>query len=279
MKKIRTIAGHAVLGMLLAFSAVMLPSCDGGADGEVKFATTRIPLPLGRYVQLAHPYATFSISKPDSNGNDEEIVNFDFEILRHVPNIEYLNFNVKPVKRNDGGANFRVKFKNDQDAVEQLSKAIADEKNDRVTVSWSRKYEDMVESEVKTAIEQINGTEVAFDHSTIYIVVPQSKIHISGVNSQSVTVTTPASIHLDFENGKSVYMTLSLESISNLEYAQTVTAKICTAKGDFEATLTGNSNMNGYSDFGYGESNRYYISPKDMDKLLSSTIDIYIDMK
>ena len=97
--------------MLLAFSAVMLPSCDGGADGEVKFATTRIPLPLGRYVQLAHPYATFSISKPDSNGNGEEIVNFDFEILRHVPNIEYLNFNVKPVKRNDGGANFRVKFK------------------------------------------------------------------------------------------------------------------------------------------------------------------------
>lgn len=279
MKKIRAIAMHAMSGMLLAFTAAVLPSCDGGAYGEVKFTTVKIPLPLGRYMQLAHQYATYSFTEPDSDGNGEFTVNFDFEILRHVPNIEYLNFNVKPVKRNNGGANFSVKFKKDQDAVEQLSKAIADEKNDRVTVSWSIKYEDMVESEVKTAIEQINGTEVAFDHSTIYIVVPQSKIHISGVNSQSVTVTTPASIHLDFENGKSVYMTLSLESISNLEYAQTVTATIRVAKEDFEATLTGHSGLNGYSVFGNEENNRYYISPKDMDKLLSSPIEIYIDMK
>lgn len=279
MKKIRSITNQVISGMLMAFSIAMLTSCGGGGDGKVKFASTKLPLPLGRYIQLSHPYATYTLTEPDGNGNGEMIVDFDFEILRHVPDMEYLSFKVEPVKWVDGEWNIRVKFKKDQQAVEQLANVIADENIDRAMISFHRQYEDKTAKELDAIRDRWNGTEVQFDNSAIYIEVPASRIHLTGEGSKSVQVMRSSTIYLYSNNNSSIYVEYSVEAISLLEYARTVACTIKTQDGSFEAVLMGTSNMNGYCRFGSEENNKYYISPRDMDKLLSSPVDVYIDVK
>lgn len=250
------------------------------ADGEVKFPSTKVPLPLGRYIQLSQPSACYSFTTPDANGNGEMTVLFDFEILRHVPNIEYLTFKVEPVKWVDGAKNFRVKLKKDQQAVEKLASAIVDDKASSVSVEFGKPYNDIVEQELDELKKQWNGTEVQFDNSTIYVKVPQSKIHISGEFSQSLVVTKPATIHLDSYNNSSIKLSLSMDvqTDSTDGHFNLITATIKTADGNFEATL---SNSDGY--FRYMDlpdvNQPYFIAPKEMDKLLSSPVEININIK
>ncbi len=274
--------GHAVLCMLMVFSVAMMTSCNGGVDGKVVFASTKVPLPLGRYIQLAHPYATYTLTEPDGNGNGEMIVDFDFEILRHVPDIEYLTFKVEPVRWVDGEKNFRLKSKNDQQAVEQLANVIADENVDRAVVSFHRQYEDMTTKELEARRDRWNGTEVQFENSAIYIEVPASRIHLTGEGSKSVRVVGRSAIQLYSDNYSSIYVEYSAETISQLEYLRTVTCTIKTQDGSFEAVLMGtmgNANMKAYHRCGVDKNIKYYISPRDMDKLLSSPVDVYIDVK
>lgn len=279
MKKIMTMAKHAVYGMLMVFSVATLTSCNGGVDGKVVFASTKVPLPLGRYIQLAHPYATYTLTEPDGNGNGEMIVDFDFEILRHVPDMEYLSFKVEPVKWVDGEKNIRVKFKKDQQAVEQLANVIADDNMNRAMVSFHRQYEDRTSKEVEALRRQWNETEVQFDNTAIYIEVPSSRIHLTGDRANFVQVVQSSTIHLYSKNNSSINLECSVEVTSQIEYARTVTCTIKTQDGSFEAVLVGSTGMVGYWNFGNEENNRYYISPRDMDKLLSSPVDVYIDVK
>lgn len=276
MKKIMTMAKHAVYGMLMVFSVAMMTSCNGGVDGKVVFASTKVPLPLGRYVQLSRPYATYSLTEPDGNGNGEMIVDFDFEILRHVPDIEYLTFKVEPVRWVDGEKNFRLKSKNDQQAVEQLANVIADENVDRAMVSFHRQYEDLTAKEVEAIRKQWNGMEVKFDNSGIYIEVPASRIHLTGEGSKSVQVVGHSTIQLYSKNNSSINLECSVKVTPQIEYARPFTCTIKTQDGSFEAVLEAvsmDTNLKKY--YCLGDN----ISPRDMDKLLSSPVEIYIDMK
>lgn len=252
------------------------------ADGEVKFPSTKVPLPLGRYIQLSQPSACYSFTTPDANGNGEMTILFDFEILRHVPNIEYLTFKVEPVKWVNGAKNFRVKLKKDQQAVEKLASAIVDDKASSVSVEFGKPYNDIVEQELDELKKQWNGTEVQFDNSTIYVKVPQSKIHISGEFSQSLVVTEPATIHLNSDNNSSIKLSLSmnvLQTDSTVGHFNFITATIKTTDGNFEAKLSD-------SDVSFIErvdlpyvDRPYLIAPKEMDKLLSSPVEININIK
>lgn len=272
--------GHAVLCMLMVFSVAMLTSCNEGGDGKVVFASTKVPLPLGRYIQLAHPYATYTLTEPDRNGNGEMSVDFDFEILRHVPNMEYLTFKVEPTKWiTNGDRNFSVKLKKDQQAVEQLANVIADENIYRATVNFQSQYEDLTAKEVEAIRKQWNGEEVQFDYSAIYINVPASRIHVTGEWVNLVQIVQSSTIYLYSKNNSSIYIEYSVDATSQFEYARTVTCTIKTQDGSFEAVLVGSTNMNGWCLFGNNENNRYYFSPRDMDKLLSSPVDVYIDIK
>ncbi|MDE6346635.1 MAG: hypothetical protein K2L55_08200 [Muribaculaceae bacterium] len=273
MKKIMTMAKHAVYGMLMVFSVATLTSCNGGGDGKVVFASTKVPLPLGRYVQLSRPYATYTLTEPDGNGNGEMIVDFDFEILRHVPGLEFLSFRAKPKNRIEEEVLY-IKFKRDQQAVEELAKAINVEDCDRVSIKFNTKYCDKTKREVEDMGKFINGKEFKITDSSLYLFVPQSNVHISGVNSQSIKVKEPVTIRLLSDDNSSIYLDFSVKVLSDVQYNhQTIVATIRTEDGNFEATME----SRGY--FSFPNVNRYYILQREMDKLLSSPVEIYIDMK
>lgn len=248
-------------------------------DGYLRMSTKTIPMPLGRYVQLATPSISFKYSKPDVNGNGTCTFNYQFDILRHVPNLEYFDYEIESV--DDDKYFFEIKFKKDQNAVEKLSNAIASKSTSRVNIAWNKRYSDKVQLEVNEEIRQLKNLGVESLGSVLYVDVPQSRIFISGDYSEYIRIAEAATITLKSEDGSSVYLTLKFKPIASQEFGVSVIATIRTEDGSYETSFlkrdvimgTGNMMIFSGSD---GEGLRY-ITGREMDKLLSSPI--YIDLK
>ena len=122
----------------------------------------------------------------------------------------------------------------------------------------------------------INGKEFKITDSSLYLFVPQSNVHISGVNSQSIKVKEPVNIRLLSDDNSSIYLDFSVKVLSDVQYNhQTIVATIRTEDGNFEATMESRGSFS----FPNVNDNGYYILQREMDKLLSSPVEIYIDMK
>lgn len=247
-------------------------------DGYVKFSTTALPMPLGRYVQLSTPSASFKFSKPDANGNGTWTVNFQFNILRHVPNLEYFDFDVEPQQWIDGLPDLEdLELKNDQNAVEKLANAIKSKTTSKVNISWQTSYYDQVQLEINEIIRHLKNSNVQFENSAIYVMVPQSRITISGNHNQDIRIAEAATIYLRSDNGKNVSLQLGISPLLTQSFNATVTATIRTQDGMFERSfLEKDFWMNDYIIIPSNDDVKEYIAVRDMDKLLSSPI--YIDL-
>lgn len=276
LRKRYLVAGLLAIIMCISNVSNAQTTKKSTVDGYVKFSTTTLPMPLGRYIQLATPSASFKYSKPDANGNGTWTANFQFNILRHVPNLEYLTFTVEPQQWIDGQPNFRVKFKKDQNAVEKLANAINSKTTSKVNISWNGNYKDKVQLELNETIRLFKNTNVQFDNSTIYLEVPQSRISISGNHSQDIRIAEAATIYLYSDDGRNVHLKLSIQPLLTQGFRATVTATIRTQDGMFETSfLEKDLWMNQYISF--PSDGKQYISPREMDRLLSQPV--YIDLK
>lgn len=285
MKKlIATIASCAVTGMLITTIGCSRWNQEGASDttesdGTVTLTTREIPLPLGRYIEFADTEIPFSISDPDDNGNCELTAHLRFRILRHIPNLEYCTFKIEPKVWDDNGPNFDVKLKKDQRAVAKLAEAIAYGKSDFVDIDWKREYNGASQAEVEKAREGIDGQKVAVDNSTIYIQVPSSRVHIGGAFSSDCSTVKPATIHIKGDNN-GIYLNLSCElyMISDMSI-RFGTARIFTTDGNFEAVLNNpcfGTYVSGTTEYIEFADEKYYITPSQMDALLSSNVEIEI---
>lgn len=276
LRKSYLVAGLLAIMMCISNVSSAQTTKKSTVDGYVKFSTTALPMPLGRYIQLATPSASFKFSKPDANGNGTWTANFQFNILRHVPNLEYMTFWIEPQQSIDGQPNFCMEFKDDLNAVEKLANAINSKTTSKVNISWNGNYKDKVQLELNEAIRLLKNTNVEFYKSAIYIEVPQSRITISGNHSQDIRIAEAATIHLYSDNGKSVHLELSVKPLLTQGFNATVTATIRTQDGMFETSfLEKDLWMNQYISF--PSDGKQYISPREMDRLLSQPV--YIDLK
>lgn len=279
-KRFSFVAGMLAIMMCVGNISNAQTTKKSTVDGYLRMSTKTIPMPLGRYVQLATPSISFKYSKPDVNGNGTCTFNYQFDILRHVPNLEYFDYEIESV--DDDKYFFEIKFKKDQNAVEKLSNAIASKSTSRVNIAWNKRYSDKVQLEVNEEIRQLKNLGVESSGSILYVDVPQSRISISGdYYSEYIRIAEAATITLKSEDGSSVYLTLKFKPIASQEFGVSVIATIRTEDGSYETSFfkrdvimgTGNMMIFSGSD---GEGLRY-ITGREMDKLLSSPI--YIDLK
>ena len=279
-KKFSFVAGMLAIMMYVGNICNAQTTKKSTVDGYLRMSTKTIPMPLGRYVQLATPSISYKYSKPDVNGNGTCTFNYQFDILRHVPNLEYFDYEIESV--DDDKYFFEIKFKKDQNAVEKLSNAIASKSTSRVNIAWNKRYSDKVQLEVNEEIRQLKNLGVESSGSILYVDVPQSRISISGdYYSEYIRIAEAATITLKSEDGSSVYLTLKFKPIASQEVGVSVIATIRTEDGSYETSFfkrdvimgTGNMMIFSGSD---GEGLRY-ITGREMDKLLSSPI--YIDLK
>lgn len=207
-------------------------------DGKVKFASTSLPLPLGRYVQLSTPSASYKFSKPNRNGNGTYTVNFKFDILRHVPNIEYIDFKLIQRPRVDKFNDFVVRFDRDQLAEEKLANAISSGTSSRVNIAWKGEYEDKVQLEVNGLIKQWNNKEAIFDQTEIDVFVSPARISVNGINSQKMRFSKPAKIRLLTAPGRrDIEISLFLEPLIAAGFNANVTATIRTKDGSYQMSF------------------------------------------
>ncbi len=234
---------------------------------------------MGRYVQLTSDKLSVRFTEPDSESNGNGYVDFPFEILRHVPNIKYLNLRVESEENSDHY--FSIKFKKDQGAVEELSNAIKDDKITKSTIAYIAPYQDMVSQEVKALASQLENTYFEITESTIYIEIPPSKISITGQDANSIIVTDKATVHLNSEKGRSsVEMSINVNltggSADGYAYSRAI-AKLRTDRGDFEAYLNSTDFYpNSYNQF--PNNGQYWIQARDMDQLLTYPISLEIEV-
>lgn len=265
----------AVIAMFIAlplFSQTSKSRTSNSYDGYVKLQTTQLSYPLGRYVQFTSTSLPFKISSPDARGNGTMTTYFTFEVLRHVPNLQYCTFKIEPVEWNEGGENFRIKFKKDQNAVEQLSEAISNKTVSKKTIKFIQDYSDLVVQEVARAYKAFNGQAVDVDYNSIYCLVPVANVSIEG--GGNVRLKEAATIHLDSDenNRTTTKMSVSLNLILDSYYSPNANTQIVvrTDNGEFYNTFE-NVNLQQYT-----VSNDIYISGRNMDALLSRPV--YIDV-
>lgn len=247
-------------------------------DGYLRLSTKTIPMPLGRYVQLATPSISYKYSKPDVNGNGTCTFNYQFDILRHVPNLEYFDYEIESV--DDDKYFFEIKFKKDQNAVEKLANAIASKATSKVNIAWKKRYSDKVQLEVNEEIRQLKNLGVESLGSVLYVDVPQSRISISENYSHDIRITKAATINLRSDDGSNVYLSLEFKPIVAGEFSASVIATIRTEDGMYETSFYSSDMLMSTNNMIFSQSEGEglrYISGRDMDKLLSSPI--YIDLK
>lgn len=275
---------------LSLLSLSLLTACGGKSNqgettptpynGVIKLQSKKIPLPLGRYVQLSSNEVNIGFTEPDADGNGESYAYFQFEILRHVPNLKKLNFSIEPV--GEMNPYFCIKLNEEnQQAVEDLTNAIKDTNKSKVAIQSTQDYSDMVPGEINDLLEQISQIPFEIDHSDIWIDIPPSRITITGTNASSTRVAGGATLVFQSKNGS-----LYLEVTANLAcvgdgYSTLGIAKLRTDNGDFEAYLKrSNFYLNEHTTFPdiWDERGKYWIQPTDMDKLLSSPLSLEIEV-
>lgn len=275
MKKLSTLA-------LLCIGVLTTQMAHANGDGTIKLPSTNVPYPLGRYVELTSNEIPFKITDPDRDGNGQLLVNFNFKILRHVPNIEYVHFRIE----SNPGNYFTLKFKKDPNAVESLANAIANRSTNRAIVQWSTPFSHKTRAEVNRERNKLNGQAVTFQGTSIFIRVPQSRIHIDGQSTYNSTRCGEAMIAF-YANHNTINITLSAELYtgSNPTIQGRPSATIRTTDGQFEATLfsdntynPSNVPINSSVTLNFGGANTNNIRGTDMDMLLSSDIEVEIHL-
>ena len=253
----------AVIAIVMVNYATTAQSTTQKVDGNFTFVNP-IPLPLGRYVQLADSTATFTVEKYYASEKPFKITYISkFKIIRHVPKIDFLSYHGESLAENSW-----LKFKKDQNAVEILSEAIADTQANEVCVPWSRVYNGNIED----ICQKFNQKQFKFIDSSIYRRVPQSNVQFVDTPSNTIFLTEPACLSFYSEDGLS-RLNFSLTIFhSDINQEFRTFAKVRTASGSYEITLKG-----GLVVLNHGSVYRAdHLTPRDMDKLLSEDIVITV---
>lgn len=249
------------LGSVSAFSQKM--------DGTVTFVNP-IPLPLGRYVQLVDSVVLYSVDYYTA-GYDRYDVKFlfDFRIVRHISNLEYMNIDAQSVEPHI----FYVDYKHDLTAMEELSRSIENPQVANVPVPWTESYGKVFAGDIKSLKSRIRGQKMKFTDSKIFRHIPQSNVEFKGCNSEYLYATSPVVIMISAEDGytyfhvKVHYMSKSSDKSEKPSYVV-----VRSADGDFEATLSASPTQIA----NHWRFDKYRLSPKLMDKLLSSPLQITV---
>lgn len=263
----------AMLTVMPLFSQTSKPRTGSTSyDGYVKLLSSQLSYPLGRYVQFTSTSLPFKISSPDQRGNGTFTTTFTFEVLRHVPKLQYCTFKIEPVEWNDGGENFRIKFKKDQNAVEQLSEAIANKAVSKKTIKFTQSYSDMVAQEIARLRKAYSGQVVDVDYNSIYCTVPVANVNIEGGGNIRVK-EAPTILLNSYENNRTTTaMSVNMSLLLDPNYSPNAYNMIVVRSDNGEFYKT----FDNVSLSGYVVSENIYISGREMDVLL--TRPIYIDI-
>ncbi len=245
-------------------------------EGTATFVNP-IPMPLGRYVQLADSSVTFIIQKYYASEEPSLQITmfFKFKINRHVPKLEVPAFRAETLAKSKG----YVKFKTDQSAIEILSNAISDTLVSEVTVPWSDIRSEKHAISMEALHRRYNRQLVKFTDSSLYRRVPQSNVKLVGFDSNSIILTKPACLKFYSEDGLSgLYFTIDIHYLSD-KIERPSYAIVRTANGSFEAVLKGGlegTDVQGVNVLFFEDVN---ITPRDMDNLLTEDIIITVYSK
>lgn len=265
---------------LLIVSALLIIGCfiasaqtsPQKVDGKFIF-TNPIPMPLGRYVQLADSSVAFTVQNYLASEEPRLQTTFfmKFQIKRHIPELEFMSFHAESFGKNK----FYMKFKRDQNAVEILSDAIADERVKEVAVPWSYIYK----GDMETIYRKLNGQQMKFEDSSIYRRVLQSNVKLVGFDSDYIILTEPASLKFYSEDGLSrLYFTIDVpySDVSRKSSDNTAVypsyAIVSTASESFRAVLKA-QDMQGVTVLFF---ENFSLPPRDMDKLLTEPVEITV---
>lgn len=241
-------------------------------DGKFIFANP-IPMPLGRYVQLADSSVAFIVQNYLASEEPRLQTTFfmKFQIKRHIPELEFMSFRAESFGKNK----FYMKFKRDQNAMEILSDAIADERVKEVAVPWSYIYK----GDMETIYRKLNGQQMKFEDSSIYRRVLQSNVKLVGFDSDYIILTEPASLKFYSEDGLSrLYFTIDVpySDVSRKSSDNTAVypsyAIVSTASESFRAVLKA-QDMQGVTVLFF---ENFSLPPRDMDKLLTEPVEITV---
>lgn len=233
-------------------------------DGYVML-TNKIPYPLGRYVQLTSDKLPFNISNPNAGGISTITIPFTFEILRHVPNLEYCSFHISDP--------FWLKFKTDQNAVEQLSVAVANNTVATKTVKWynSITQEDMPPDIFKLS-ESLNGQNCYFEDSSIYVLIPVNNV---SMDLDYMLTKKPCIKFYTDDNPTMVRMSIDMELIGlSQSHIEDVYVIVKTGNGKFIKTFD-----NVKLTAGFNKTKEIRINGREMDTMLSNPVYIEIVRK
>lgn len=252
------------------------------SDGIVELPSTNVPLPLGRYIEMASTEIPYTITEPDRNGNCQLIADFDFRILRHVPKIMYVQLGTESSQRSD---RLRFKIEHNQGAVTQLVNAIEDKTCDYVPLQLKETFSDCTKMEVQKWRREMNGAKVYFVSSEISLKIPKSRIHIGGQFSSDITPSDAGWISINADDNNRPYISFSshIYFTRNAYNLGQISVRIWTTDGKFELTYPG-ENYHGTNKvagtYSHISGNMYIpdmrITPKEMDDLLSSDIEVEI---
>ncbi len=268
----------AVLLSLYPFSAMsqVKSSSNVPADGYFKFTTTKLPLPLGRYIQLTQTSEPFKFSKPDANGDGNWTVTFNFEILRHVPNLQYCDFRMIPIGDSDPEGFRELKLKRDANAVEKLSNAISNNRSSRVAINYTANFSDLVPLEINRITKSWNGTQMQIYASHIFIPVSVNKISVRGRLSEGIRVKEAWITFSGREGSGGVNLSLDLSistPSSSAIHCSRAIATIMTQGGKFTKCCE-------KKEFSIDDriDLEDVIASRDMDVLLSNPISIDLEL-
>lgn len=241
-------------------------------NGKVTFVNS-VPMPLGRYVQLANSSAVFTIQQYLASKEPSLQISFNmkFKIIRHVPQLELSSFHAESMGENS----FYIKFKKDQNAIELLSNAIADSQISEITVPWSS----IGKADIKNRYQRTNKQTIKFTDSSIYRRVPKSNVKLVGFDSNNIILTSPADVKIYSKDGLSrLYFTIDVnylnKSRKNNEGAVIFPdyAIVSTTNNSFETVLKA-AEVQGTDMFWFKNVD---ILPHDMDTLLTDDILITV---
>lgn len=251
----------------------LLASCNN-ADGEIRLKSTTLPEPLGHYVEFANDRVPIEIGEPDSEGDVPVTLYFDFNILRHASQMQYLSFKGDILSRTRKGLG-ELKFKKDQDAVASLANAIASASTERVTVPFKMVLQDVEVGHLLNDAEVLSITE-----STIYRVINKENFRVGGKYSSAIRLKRNDSccrifMNDDFDN--EVNCNIDIELLEDIDFRGEISLNILTETGQRLISLTPRINRdlllaNQYSDISYSFKSGQAIDYQQLDALLNKSL-------
>lgn len=147
---------------IFGYFSTLAQTTSEKVEGKVTFVNS-IPLPLGRYVQLADSSTAFSIQQYLASEDPNLRITFfmDFKVVRPVPEIEFMLFHAESLASEN---KIYIKFKQDQNAVEILSNANIDSLVSEVNVLWSS----LKKANLEVQHNRTDKQKIRFTDSGIY---------------------------------------------------------------------------------------------------------------